>query len=135
MTVAKRKILVAEDEPQVLEIIARKLREAGYEVVVAADGVEAWDRIQSEAPDIIILDVVMPRKDGFEVLRDLRAQPPQAKWQPVIMVTARDELADIRQGMGLLADSYLTKSCEMADILKTVRLMEALIPIRIEGSA
>jgi len=131
----KLKVLIADDELQVLEIAARKLREAGYDVVVAADGVEAWDRIQSEAPDIIILDVNMPRKDGFAVLQDVRAHPPQGKWRPVIIVSARTELADVREGMGLHADTYLTKPCTMEDILRAVRLMAALIPMRIKDGA
>jgi DNA-binding response OmpR family regulator len=131
----KLKVLVADDEPQVLEIVSRKLQEAGYDVVVAADGVEAWERIQSDAPDIIILDVNMPRKNGFAVLRDLRSNPPEGKWRPVIIVSARNELADVREGMGLHADSYLTKPCTMEDILKAVRLMAALIPMRIKDSA
>ena len=129
---SKLKILVADDEPEVLEITARRLREEGYDVIVAADGVEAWDRIQSDSPDIIILDVNMPRKDGFAVLRDLREHPLKGKWQPVIFVSARNELKDVREGMGLHADSYLTKPCSMADILKAVRLVAALIPMRIK---
>jgi DNA-binding response OmpR family regulator len=132
MTDNKYKILVADDEPQVLEITVRKLREAGYDVVGAADGIEAWERIQSDSPDIVILDLNMPRRDGFTVLRDMRAQPPHGKWRPVIIVSARNELADVRKGMGLHADSYLTKPCDIVDILKAIRLMEKLIPMRIE---
>jgi CheY-like chemotaxis protein len=132
MSEERLKILVADDEPQVLEITSRKLRENGYDVVVAADGIEAWARIQSESPDIILLDVNMPRRDGFTLLADLRKDPPQGKWQPVIIVSARNELADFRQGRDLHADHYLAKPCTMADILKAVRTMAALIPQRVQ---
>jgi CheY-like chemotaxis protein len=132
MSEERLKILVADDEPQVLEIVSRKLRENGYDVIVAADGIEAWARIQSESPDIILLDVNMPRRDGFTVLEDLRKDPPKGKWQPVIIVSARSELADFRQGRDLHADHYLAKPCAMADILKAIRTMAALIPQRVK---
>jgi CheY-like chemotaxis protein len=126
------KILVVDDEPEVLEITSRKLRESGYDVILAADGIEALSRVQTDDPDIILLDVNMPRRDGFAVLADLRKNPPHGKWRPVIIVSARTEMADFRQGMDLQADHYLAKPCTMADILKAVRTMATLIPHRAE---
>lgn len=119
---------MADDEPDVLEIMAKKIKAADYDVVAAADGEEAWQKIVSEDPDIIILDVNMPSLDGFGVLKRLREKPPTKKWQPVIIVSAREELADFQKGFSLEADHYLTKPCNIEDILKGIRLMSQLIP-------
>ena len=126
----KIKILMADDEPAILEIMAKRIEMAGYEVVTAKDGQEAWEKIALESPDIILLDVTMPRKDGLEVLRDLRQSPPSAKWQPVIIVSAHREFKDIQTGFSLEADHYLTKPCSIEDVLKAIQLMIKLIPQR-----
>ena len=124
------KILLAEDEPDVLEVMAKKVANNGYEVVTAVDGQEAWDKIVQESPDIVILDINMPRMDGFQVLKLLREEPPGGKWIPVIIVSARAEIADIDQGFSLQADHYITKPCHVDDVLKGIRLMAMLIPQR-----
>ena len=122
------KILIAEDEPEVLEITAKKIAEKGYSVVTAADGEEAWQKIQSESPDIIVLDLNMPKQDGFEVLQKLREHPPEEKWQPVIIVSARTRLEDVKKGLSLEAEHYIVKPCSIEDIFKAIRLMTGLIP-------
>ncbi|MBI4309043.1 MAG: response regulator [Candidatus Omnitrophica bacterium] len=122
------KVLLADDEGSVLQIMAQKTAGAGYGVVTACDGQEAWAKIKSENPDVIILDLIMPKMDGWEVLRRLRAQPPSPKWQPVIIVSALDELSDVQKGLTLQADHYLTKPCRMEDVIKAIRLMVSLIP-------
>ena len=127
---SKVKILMADDEPAILEIMAKKVGMAGYEVVTAVDGQDAWEKIVSESPDVILLDLTMPRKDGLEVLKDLRQNPPSSKWQPVIIVSALREFKDIQTGLSLEADHYLTKPCSMEDILKAIQLMIKLIPQR-----
>ena len=127
---SKVKILMADDEPAILEIMAKKVGMAGYEVVTAVDGQDAWEKIISEAPDVILLDLTMPRKDGLEVLKDLRQNPPSSKWQPVIIVSALREFKDIQTGLSLEADHYLTKPCSMEDVLKAIQLMIKLIPQR-----
>ncbi len=124
------KILIADDEDLVLEIMARKIAAHGYEVVIAHDGQEAWDKIVSAVPDIIILDLNMPKIDGWGVLTKLRQHPPTKRWQPVIIVSALNELEHFRKGMNLEADHYLTKPCQMEDILKGIRLMLSLVPQR-----
>ena len=120
------KVLIADDEEEVLFIMARKIEEAGYHVIVAKDGEVAWRKIVNEKPDVIILDLMMPMKDGLEVLKDLRANPPTQKWQPVIIVSGRDELDDIQKGYALEADHYITKPCTHHDVLKAIKLMLAL---------
>lgn len=127
---AKLKVLMADDEPDVLSIMAKKVQAAGYDVVAAHDGEEAWTKIAKEDPDIVVLDVNMPSLDGFSLLKRLRESPPSKKWQPVIIVSAREELADLQQGFSLEADHYLTKPCNIEDILKGIRLMAQLIPQR-----
>ncbi len=122
------KVLMADDEPDVLGVMAKRIKSAGYEVITAVDGEEAWDKIVAEDPDIILLDLTMPKLEGFEVLKRLREKPPTKKWQPVIIVSGREELKDIQQGFTLEADHYLTKPCNMDDVLNAIRLMAKLIP-------
>lgn len=124
------KILLADDEPEVLEIMAKKVALEGYSVIKASDGEEAWQKIQQESPDIIVLDLTMPKKDGLEILKELRDKPPSSKWQPVIIVSARRELEDLHKGFDLEADHYITKPCNFVDIVKAIRLMINLIPQR-----
>jgi len=124
------KILIADDEDVVLEIMARKIASQGYEVITAKDGQEAWDKIVSDVPDVIILDLNMLKMNGWAVLSLLRQNPPTKRWQPVIIVSAQNELESFQKGVNLEADHYLTKPCQIEDILKAIRLMLALIPQR-----
>ena len=124
------KVLIADDEDSILEIMAKKVAMQGYTVVTARDGQEAWDKITAENPDVIVLDITMPKMDGWAVLHKLRSEPPSKKWQPVIILSALGETANIQKGLDLEADHYLTKPCRIEDILKGIRLMVSLIPMR-----
>ena len=124
------KILVADDEDAVLEIMARKIASQGYEVSTAKDGQEAWGMVTAQLPDLIILDLNMPKMDGWAVLRQLRLNPPTRRWVPVIIVSAQSELESFKKGVSLQADHYLTKPCQIEDILRAIRLMLSLIPQR-----
>ncbi len=124
------KILIADDDPDILAVMAKKIVEAGFEAVAASDGEQAWNKICLENPDVIVLDLVMPGLHGFDVLARLRANPPADKWQPVIIVSGNDELTSMKKGFELEADHYLTKPCQMADVLKAIHLMIGLIPHR-----
>jgi DNA-binding response OmpR family regulator len=124
------KVLMADDEEDILRIMANKVKAAGYEVVTAPDGQEALNKIIKEDPDIILLDLNMPLKDGFQVLKEIRENPPSQKWMPVIIVSARRELQDLHKGYTLEADHYMTKPCKIEDILKAIQLMVRLIPQR-----
>ncbi len=124
------KVLIADDEDSILEIMAKKVAMQGYAVVTARDGQEAWGKIVSEDPDVIILDITMPKMDGWSILHKLRSEPPTKKWQPVIIVSALGEVANIQKGLDLEADHYLTKPCRIEDVLKGIRLMVSLIPMR-----
>ena len=124
------KVLLADDEDSILQIMARKVALSGYAVVTARDGQEAWEKIKSESPDVIVLDLTMPKMDGWEVLRQLRSNPPSKKWQPVIIVSALNEMHNVQRGLDLEVDHYLTKPCRIEDIIKAIRLMVSLIPMR-----
>ena len=124
------KVLLADDEPSVLEIMAKKVAQAGFTVSTATDGIKAWAAIVRDNPDVIVLDLTMPGMDGWEVLEKLRKTPPSSKWQPVIIVSALNEIANVRKGLDMEADHYLTKPCRIEDILKAIRLMAGLIPQR-----
>jgi CheY-like chemotaxis protein len=120
------KILIADDEPDVLEIMAKKVTAAGYEVVTAPDGQIAWEKIVIEKPDVVLLDLTMPGLHGFEVLEKLRKKPPFEKWCPVVIISAHNELSDIQRGFQLEAEHYLTKPCTAQEILKAIELVLSL---------
>lgn len=123
------KVLMAEDEEGILEIMARKVSGAGYDVITALDGEEAWQKIQDENPDLILLDITMPKMDGWEVLRHVREQH-NPKWQPVIIISALNETHNMQKGFDMKADHYLTKPCRIDEIIKSIRMMISLIPMR-----
>ena len=122
------KVLIADDEKDVLEVMQRKISAAGYDVLTAYDGEEAWEKIRKELPDVVVLDLTMPKIDGLEVLKNLREDKTITKWIPVVIVSARGELNDMKKGFDLEADHYITKPCRMEDVLKAIKLMINLIP-------
>ena len=124
------KVLIADDEDDILEVMIKKIGASGYQVIAARDGLDAWQKIQAEEPDIIVLDLNMPGLHGFEVLKNIRGQENPPKWQPVVIVSAQTELEDIKMGYHLDADHYLAKPCNMEDVIKAIKLMETLIPQR-----
>ena len=99
------KILIADDEAEIRDVLRLYLEKDGYEVVEAADGVEAMEKIQNENPDLVILDIMMPGLDGYRVLRNIR----ENNNIPVIMLSAKDTDADKILGLDLGADDYITK--------------------------
>jgi len=111
---------VADDSPASLDILKVRLASQGYDVVTATDGQEALDAVLSHRPDLILLDVMMPRLDGFEVCRRLRADPT-LPFIPIILVTAKDDTRDIVAGLDSGADEYLTKPVDHAALTARVR--------------
>lgn len=122
------KVLMADDEPEVLEIMAKRVSAQGYDVVTANNGLQAWEKIQTESPDVIVLDLNMPKMSGFDVLKELRLHPLSEKWQPVIIVSTRGELEDVQKGLAMEAEHYLVKPCAVEEVIKAIRLMVSLIP-------
>ena len=111
-----KKILVVDDERHIVRLVEVNLARAGYDVATAYDGVEALEKVKSEKPDMIVLDVMMPRMDGFEVLKRLQADP-ETQDIPVIMLTAKAQDADIFRGWSSGVSSYLTKPFNPRELL------------------
>ncbi|MEU4392469.1 response regulator transcription factor [Kribbella sp. NPDC023855] len=113
---AGARILVVEDEPVINQAVTDRLRGSGYEVVQAWDGPGAVEQFTETAPDLVVLDVMLPGFDGHEVCRRIQAARPV----PVLMLTARDDEADILVGLGVGADDYLTKPFRMRELVARV---------------
>ena len=114
------KVLVVEDDPGILRTVADNLRFEQYEVVTATDGETAYALHQREQPDLIVLDLMLPRMSGLELCRTLRTEDAQV---PVLMLTARGEEADRVRGLDLGGDDYLTKPFSVPELMARVRAL------------
>ena len=101
-------ILAADDDEDILALVAFRLERSGYTVLQARDGQEAFELARSEKPDLAVLDVMMPKLDGFELTRRLRAEEATSR-MPIILLTARAQDADVQQGFDAGADDYIRK--------------------------
>ncbi|HEX7051432.1 MAG TPA: PleD family two-component system response regulator [Longimicrobiales bacterium] len=119
---ARARILVVDDEPDNLEILATRLRYRGYEVEEATRGEEALERVEQNPPDLILLDIMMPGLDGYEVTRRIKSNPA-LPFIPIILVTARVSTQDKVAGLDAGADDYLTKPIDFAELEARVRSM------------
>ena len=118
----KKKILVVDDEPNILMSIEYILDMEGYEVHTARDGEEALDVAVRIRPDLILLDVSMPRKDGYEVCRILREREDMAGTK-VIMLTAKGQALEKKKGIEVGADEYVTKPFSAVDLLEKILIL------------
>lgn len=114
------RILVAEDDPMTLQLIKFKLQQNGFMMITAKDGEAAMNLVQSEKPDLVILDGMMPLLDGFEVLHRMK-ENPELKSIPVVMLTARTQDTDMQRGMELGAADYVIKPFSPTELLNRVR--------------
>lgn len=114
------KILIADDSMAELQIFQQTLQPTGHQIVTVMDGEAAEERVKAEKVDLIILDVVMPKKNGFQVCRDIKSND-QYKHIPIIMVTSKDQESDKFWGLKQGADEYLTKPFKPEDLLKAVK--------------
>jgi two-component system alkaline phosphatase synthesis response regulator PhoP len=115
-----RRILLAEDEPSLVLTLTDRLISEGYRVETASDGEEAVTQGEAGAFDLILLDVMLPRKNGFDVCRDLRQRGVDV---PILMLTARTQVVDRVVGLKLGADDYLTKPFEMIELLARIEAL------------
>jgi DNA-binding response OmpR family regulator len=117
MPAKKPTIVVADDDPQLLRLVTRNLQLEGYDVVATSDGQQALERIEEKMPDLVLLDVMMPKLDGFAVCERVR----EFSAVPIIIVTARGQDQDKIHGLDLGADDYLTKPFSVDELLARVR--------------
>jgi len=123
------KLLVVDDDKDAVETLEKRLAQEGYKVAVAFDGEEALLKIKEFDPDIILLDLMLPKLNGFEVLKEVR-EKYKDKWRPIIIISAETDLEAVKKSYNLEADHYLTKPCTMDNILRGIRTMISLIPLR-----
>ena len=116
---AERTILIVEDDKTLLDVLKYNLLKEGYRVVTAIDGVQALEVARSEKPDLIVLDIMLPELDGFEVCRILRREMTV----PILMLTAKQEEIDKVVGLEIGADDYMTKPFSMRELLARIRAM------------
>jgi DNA-binding response OmpR family regulator len=116
------KILVVDDDPDMISLFKLLLINQGYKVIVARNGIEALALAHQELPDLIILDIMLPAKDGFEVARDLHRTPDTAAI-PILMVTARTSVADKTKGYEVGADIFLTKPVQQMDLQANIKVL------------
>lgn len=116
----KKKILVVDDEQDLLDFVKIRLEGNNYNVVTATDGVIALEVFKKERPDLVLLDILMPKLDGFKVCQALKNNPLTANI-PVIMLTAKDRIDDIKQAKQIGANGYLVKPFDAATLLFDIK--------------
>lgn len=114
-----QKILVADDEPNIVISLEYLLKREGYTVLIARDGQEALDSIAREQPDLVLLDVMMPKKTGFEVCQEVRSSDALASIK-ILMLTAKGRDTDVAKGLALGADAYITKPFSTRELVQKV---------------
>ncbi len=119
MNERKRKVLIADDEPNIVMALEFLLKRAGYDVRAATNGDEALALVESYAPDLVLIDIMMPGKSGYEVCQRMRERP---EWRhiKIVMVTAKGREAEISKGMSLGADLYVTKPFSTQELIAAV---------------
>jgi DNA-binding response OmpR family regulator len=115
-----KRILIVDDEPNIVISLEFLMKREGFDVAVATDGEEALRAMADHQPDLILLDIMLPKKDGFEICQQIRANPA---WQSIkiVMLTAKGRDTEIAKGLALGADSYLTKPFSTKDLVARAR--------------
>jgi len=114
-----KKVLIVDDEPNIVAALEFLLEKNGYQVQVAANGEEALGQLDAFAPDLVLLDVMVPKVSGYEVCQRMRAQP---KWRDIkiVMLSAKGREVEVEKGMSLGADLYVTKPFSSAELVATI---------------
>lgn len=116
---AFRRVLVCDDDPDVRSVLTYNLSAEGFDVLAAEDGNQAWSLARNAAPDLVVLDVMMPERDGLDVLASMKAHP-RTRGIPVVLLTARTTDADLWDGWRAGADYYMTKPFNLDEFLRFV---------------
>jgi DNA-binding response OmpR family regulator len=116
------KILVVDDEEHIVMILKDSLEFSGFQVITAYNGQEALDRVEADHPDLIVLDIGMPKLDGWEVCRRLKSYE-KTKQIPIIILTAYAQTSDQRKGMQLGADRFVTKPCDLTYLVEEINAL------------
>jgi len=114
-----RKVLIVDDEPNIVTALEFLLRRSGYEVRIATNGAEALAQVDSERPDLVLLDIMMPGKSGYEVCQRLRERPELAATK-IVMLSAKGSEAEVNKGLSLGADLYITKPFSTQELVATI---------------
>ena len=115
-----KKVLIADDEQNIIISLEFLMKREGYQVEVANDGEEAVRRIRASRPDLVLLDVMMPKKSGFEVCQEIRSDPEMAGIR-ILMLTAKGRDTEVAKGLALGADAYMTKPFSTRELVDKVR--------------
>ena len=115
-----KKILIADDEQNIVISLEFLMKREGFEVLVANDGEEAIRRIRADQPDLVLLDVMMPKKSGFEVCQEVKSDPALGAVR-ILMLTAKGRDTELAKGLALGADAYMTKPFSTRELVDTVR--------------
>jgi len=117
-------VLVVDDDPDLVEAISMKLESKDYQVEKAYDGIEAWDRIQEQRPDLIILDVMMPRKNGYELCDEIKNNPEYQEITVILLTAVGSAVTSTKyshqDGMSTLADDYIAKPIDLDKLMSMV---------------
>ena len=114
--VGKLTVLVIDDDPVILELLRVNFEIEGFDVICATDGEEGFRRAQADHPDVVISDIMMPRRDGLQLLTDLKADARTAGL-PVILLSAKAQNTEVRQGLEMGADDYITKPFDPLELI------------------
>jgi DNA-binding response OmpR family regulator len=122
---AAKKVLIADDEQNIVISIEFLMKREGFQVVIANDGEDALAKVQSERPDLVLLDVMMPKKNGYEVCQSIKADPALASVK-VLMLTAKGRDTEVAKGLAIGADAYMTKPFSTRDLVAKARALLAI---------
>ena len=117
-----KKILIVDDEPNIVLSLEFMMKKEGFEVAVAGDGDAALEKISAFTPDLVLLDVMMPKKSGYEVCQILRADPAQAGLK-IVMLSAKGRETEVAKGVALGADAYVIKPFSTKDLVAQVKAL------------
>lgn len=119
MAEASRKVLIVDDEPNIVTALEFLFRRSGYDVRLATNGAEALELVDSYRPDVVLLDVMMPVKSGYEVCQKMRERPELAQIR-IVMLSAKGSEAEVNKGLSLGADLYVTKPFSTQELVATI---------------